>query len=105
LGNFALPCFLFVRRGHLHVEGVRSLDWLLRGAVFQVEVLHLWQVELLWSENRAWSCNSDPSDEGFGVDLVVLHSEEADEGACSSESCLAVDADCSGVWLGKVLFA
>ena len=70
--------------------------------VAQVEVLNLRQVELLGSEHTARSGDSNPADKGFCRDLVVLHSVQADEGACAAQSCLAVDGDGTGAGSGKM---
>ena len=53
----------------------------------------LGQVELLWPQDRAGTCDSDPTDKGLGPDLVMLHRVDTDEGPCATETCLAVDCD------------
>ena len=56
-------------------------------------MLDLRQVELLWSQNGAWACDSNPSNEGLCTDLVVLHRVNTDEGSSATETCLTVDCD------------
>ena len=65
--------------------------------------LNLGQVELLWSEDRAWSGNTDPADESLGGDLIMLHSPETDQGTRSSEASLAMDGNSFMVWLGEMI--
>lgn len=50
----------------------------------------LHQPLLLRSEHRAWSRNSNPSDEESGGELEMLHSIAPDQRACSAEACFAV---------------
>ena len=66
-------------------------------------MLNLGQVELLWSENGARSGNSDPADEGLSIDLIVFHGVEADQSAGTTETSLAMNSDCTGLWVGEVL--
>lgn len=70
---------------------------------FDIIRFHLWQVELLWAEDRARPRDPDPADEGFGRDLVMFHCPEADQGACATETSLAVDCDCAGLFYGEML--
>ena len=65
--------------------------------------LHLGQVELLRTQNRAWSGDSDPSDERFGRDLIMLHSPKANERTGSPQSCFAVDGNGTFVVSFKVI--
>ena len=48
---------------------------------------------LLWSEDRAGACNTNPADEKGCWELVMLHSVAANEGACATKTCLAVDGE------------
>ena len=66
--------------------------------------LHLRKIELLWSQNRSWSSNSNPANEGLSWDLEVLHSPETNESTGSAKSSLAVNSDGSMVGLGEVVF-
>jgi hypothetical protein len=59
----------------------------------------------LGAEHGARPGDSDPTNEGFSTNLVVLHAVESDQGACAAESRLAVDGDSAGLWVGKVLLA
>lgn len=40
--------------------------------------LHLWQIELLWTQNRAWPSNSDPANERLSGYLKFLHGPQTD---------------------------
>ena len=40
---------------------------------FDIVALHFRQIELLGSQDRAWSHDPDPADEGFCRNLVVFH--------------------------------
>ena len=77
----------------------------LLGRIAKVEVLDLRKVELLRSQHRARSRNADPANEGLGIDLVVFHGVNTNEGACSAETCFAVYGDGTCIRLGEVLLA
>lgn len=61
------------------------------GAQFPHGLLDLDQVVLLRAEDRAGPGDSDPADELSGWKVVVFHGVAGDQGACSSQACLAVD--------------
>ena len=90
--------FMFIFRAHLQLGCSTALECLLR-RISHVVLFHLEHVELLGSEDGARPGNSDPADEGFGGDLIVLHSIQANKGSCATKTSLAVDSDgaCLGV--------
>ena len=55
--------------------------------------VHVVQVLLLWSKDRAWPCNSDPTDEGLWWESKVLHAVEGDQRTSSTKTSLAMDRD------------
>lgn len=95
--------FVFILGGHFQVS-VAPTKLLLRGVSY-VEMLNLGQIELLRSKDGAWPRNSNPANKGFSADLVVLHRIQTNESSGASKTCLAVDSDRAGSWLGKVFFA
>ena len=95
---------MFVLGRHLQLRCSRSLHSLL-WRVPQVDVLNLWEVELLGTEHGARSGDSDPADKRLRRNLVVLHGIEADEGACASKASLAVDSNRTSIRVREVLLA
>ena len=79
---------LLIESGALALISVAALVLIFRGHFDSVvecvasEVLGLFfeQVVLLWTENRARSCDSDPPDEVRGREFEVLHRVAANEG-------------------------
>ena len=57
---------------------------------------------MLWAEDGTGPDDSDPPYEGCSWKIVVLHRVAGDEGACSSQTCLAVHSDSSLLALGQV---
>ena len=68
-----------VFRAHLqaYLSGVESLLTKIGGFFFYQEVL-------LWTENRTWSGNSDPTDEGGSRNLEMLHCIAANKSSRSA---------------------
>ena len=95
---------MFVFRGHLQLARSSTSHRFL-GRVCHVQVLDLWKVELLWTEDRAGSRDANPADEGLRRDLVVLHGVDPNKSACAAETCLAVHADGTSTRLSKVSLA
>lgn len=62
-------------------------------------------VELLGSEDGAWPGDPDPANECFSRDLVVLHSVKANQCACATQTCLAVNCHGAGVRIAEMIFA
>lgn len=62
------------------------------------------QEELLRSKHWAWSCDSDPTNELFSWNLVMLHSVKTYQGACASKTSFAMNSDSSRVRSCKVSF-
>lgn len=67
--------------------------------------LDLAHVVLLGAEDGAGTGDSDPADEDFSRDLVVLHAVDADQGASAAEASFAVNGDGAGARLSEVLLA
>ena len=65
----------------------------------EVDSFHLLEIELLRSENRTRSGDSDPAYERFSSDSIVLHGPKSDQSACSSQSSFAMDGYCPIVLL------
>jgi len=57
----------------------------------------------LGTQDGTRSNNPDPADEWLSWDLVVLHGPQANEGARSAETSLAVDRDGAAVWLSEMI--
>lgn len=55
-------------------------------------VFNIAHIALLGPEDRSWASNTNPANEGFGWDLVVLHGIKANECASAAESGFAVDS-------------
>ena len=79
-----------------------NYSFLDRGASFDIVLLHLWQVELLWTQDRARSSDSNPADEWFGGNLEVLHSPETNQRSSSTKSSFAMNRNGTTIWLRKV---
>ena len=65
---------------------------------------HLWQIELLWTKDRSWSCDSNPSYKCFCWNLKVLHCPQTNESSSSSKSSFTVNCNSSMIWSSKVVF-
>ena len=74
-----------------------------RGASFNIILLHLGQVELLWTQDRARSSDSNPTDEWLSGNLVVLHGPETNERSGSTKSSFAMNSNGATIGLTKVV--
>jgi len=63
-------------------------------------LVHVVQVLLLWTQNRSWSGDADPSDKGGGRETEVLHAVEANQRACAAQASFAVHSDGPGFVFG-----
>lgn len=88
--NFAVHSFMFVDWARLKLLR-HHFAFVHRLVGFDIVTLHFGQVELLRSQNRPWSHNPYPANEGLRRNLVMLHGPEADEGAGPPKASFAVD--------------
>lgn len=58
--------------------------FLLRVICFYIVRFHFWQIELLRTKNRSWTCNSYPTYECFSWNLVMLHCPQSNKRTSSS---------------------
>lgn len=82
-----------------------NYSFLDRITTFDIILLHLGQVELLWTKNGARSSDSNPPDEWFGRNLVVLHGPETNKRSSSTKASFAVDSNGTTVWISKVVIS
>ena len=69
---------------------------------FDVFWFHLWQIELLRTEYGARSRNTNPTYEWLSGYLEFLHCPQTNEGACPTESCLAMDSNSACIFLTEM---
>ena len=69
---------------------------------FPHNFLHLNEVILLWSQDRARSDDSDPSNESRCGKIIVFHRIASNKSACSSESSFTVHSNGSFLVLCKI---
>jgi hypothetical protein len=58
--------------------------------------------KLLRPQNTAWSCDTDPPDELFSRDLIVLHCIEPYQGTSTAETRLTVNGNSAWIGLGEM---
>ena len=65
-------------RGSVTIDSSEELPAISLTAQVKHFTVHIVEVLLLWSQDGAWSRNSDPTDEGCGWEPEVLHAVQAD---------------------------
>jgi hypothetical protein len=86
---FTVHASSFVFRAHLQVHF--STTTIQISIVAEVLGFFFNEIVLLWTEDRAWSHDSDPANESGCWELIMFHSVKTDKCASTAQACLAMD--------------